>query len=90
MWAEPAVVTVIIRIYGGPVLCVNHMLAIHASMHISPKERRRRREKKEKKSFGAVLIYCFLIYKGQNPYGTSLHFTYWYPTINNGSRTGHI
>lgn len=34
IWAEPAVVTVIIRIYGGQVLCVNHMLAIHASMHI--------------------------------------------------------
>lgn len=57
IWAEPAVVTVIIRIYGGQVLCVNHMLAIHASMHISLTLRRRRREKKEK----SHLVLCSYI-----------------------------
>ena len=86
MWAEPAVVTVIIRIYGGQVLCVNHMLAIHASMHIKRKEEKK--GKKGKESFGAVLIYCFLIYKGQTPYGVSLPCTYCCPRINDGVAPG--
>ena len=52
IWAEPAVVTVIIRIYGGQVLCVNHMLlSTHPYTSLKRKE-----EKKGKK--GKEVIWC--------------------------------